>query len=189
MRTYNGDFLTRAQLEALGVTCGGDNVLVHVSVAIVDPERLSIGNHTRIDPFCILTASGGIKLGNHIHISGHCSLVGAGGIEVGDFSSVSHGTRIFSVSDDWGGEYMQGPTVPNASRHLIERAVTIKRHAMIGPGCVMLPGVTIGEGAAVGALSFITKDIPEWQIWAGIPARFIRNRRKELLKFEPLIDP
>jgi len=188
MRTYNGDFLTRAPLEALGVRCAGDDVLVHVSVVIVDPENLSLGYDVRIDPFCILTASGGIQLGNHIHVSGHCSLIGGGGIEVGDFCGLSHGARIFSVSDNVEGDYMHGPTVSDASRCPFQARVTVKRHAAICAGCVILPGVTIGEGAVVGALSLARKDIPPWQIWAGIPAHFIRNRRRALLAFEPLVE-
>ena len=188
MRTYNGDFLRRGALEALGVQCGGEDVLVHTSVVIVNPERLSIGNHARIDPYCVLTAGGGIKLGSHVHVSSHCSLVGGSGIDVGDFCGLSHGARIFSVNDNVAGDYMHGPTVPRSARSQTEAAVTIKRHAAVCAGCVVLPGVTIGEGAVLGALSFLREDVPDWQIWAGSPARFIRNRRRELLKLEVLVE-
>jgi carbonic anhydrase/acetyltransferase-like protein (isoleucine patch superfamily) len=189
MGAYNGDFQTRAALEALGVQCGGDDVLVHTSVVIIDPERLSIGNHTRIDPFCVLTAPGGIKLGSRVHVASHCSLVGGSGIEVGDFCGISHGARIFSVSDNMAGDSMPGPTLPPSVQSVIEAPVTIKRHAVVCAGCVVLPGVTIGEGAVLGALSFLREDVPEWQIWAGSPARFIRTRRRDLLKLESLIKP
>lgn len=188
MQAYNGDFLRRGPLEALGVQCGGDDVLVHTSVVIVNPECLSIGNHTRIDPFCVLTAAGRIKLGRHVHVSSHCSLVGGSGIEVGDFCALSHGARIFSVNDNTSGDYMRGPTVPRSARSVVEAAVTIKRHAAVCAGAVVLPGLTIGEGAVLGALSLLREDVPEWQIWAGAPARFIRNRRRELLKLEALVE-
>jgi acyl-[acyl carrier protein]--UDP-N-acetylglucosamine O-acyltransferase len=186
MSNYNAEFLGRAQLEAHGVKCGGDDVRVHVSTVIVDAEKLSIGNHVRIDPYCIVTASGGIKLGSYVHISGHCSLVGGGGIEVGNFCTVSHGSKLFSVSDHLGGEYMHNPTVPDQYRRPTVARITVQRHVGICAGCVVLPGVTIGEGAVIGALSLVRQDIPQWQVWGGIPARLIRNRKRELLEFESL---
>jgi galactoside O-acetyltransferase len=189
MASYNAEYYTRAQLEAHGVKCGGDDVRVHVSTVIVEAERLSIGNHVRIDPYCILTASGGIKLGSYIHISGHCSFVGGGGIEVGDFCIVSHGARLFSVCDNFDGEYLQGPLVPDRYRQVVTARVTLKPYSAVCSGCVVLPGVTIGEGGVAGALSLVREDIPQWQIWGGIPARLIRNRGKDLLKFARPLDP
>lgn len=47
--------------------------------------------------------------------------------------------------------------------------------ATIGAGCVVLPGVTIGEGAFVGAGSVVTKDVPAGELWLGNPARFYRK--------------
>lgn len=52
-----------------------------------------------------------------------------------------------------------------------EGAVIIKKGACIGSGSVIMPGVTIGEGAKVGALSFVNKDVPAGETWVGIPAR------------------
>src|SRR3954471_8703799 len=111
MRAYNGDFQTRGALEALGIQCGGDDVLVHTSVVIISPERLSIGNHTRIDPFCVVTAPGGIKVDCRGHAASRGGLGGGSGIEVGDFCGISHGARIFSVSDNMAGDSITGPTV------------------------------------------------------------------------------
>ena len=116
MKTYHGEFLTRPELEALGVTCGGDDVRVHVSTVIINPEGLRIGNHVRVDPFCLVSATAKINLGDHIHIASHCSLIGGGGIELEDFSGVSHGARLFSAADDTVGSHMTGPTVPNEFR-------------------------------------------------------------------------
>ena len=61
MKTYNGKFLTRPELEALGVICDGDDVSVHTSVVIINPEGLHLGNHVRIDPFCVLSATRSIR--------------------------------------------------------------------------------------------------------------------------------
>jgi len=187
MKTYNGEFLTRPELEALGVTCGGDNVRVHVSVVIINPEGLVLGNHVRIDPFCLLSATGEIKLGNYVHVGGHSTLMGGGGIELEDFTGLSHGVRIFSAADDLSGRYATNPTMPAALRSVRSAPVTFKRHAGAGAQTVILPGATVGEGAIIGANSYVRKNIPEWTFWFGVPAKRIGNRRKDLLALEPLI--
>ena len=60
----------------------------------------------------------------------------------------------------------------------------VGRHVIIGSGSVVLPGVTIGEGSSVGALSLITKSLEEWGVYFGSPAKKIKSRRKDLLEQE-----
>jgi acetyltransferase-like isoleucine patch superfamily enzyme len=187
MKTYNGEFLTRLELEALGLICAGDDVRIHSSVVIINPEALRIGNHVRIDPFCLLSASGKITLGDHIHIAAHCSLVGAAGIELEDFTGVSHGARLFSAIDDMSGTHLTGPTVSDELRNVQSGPITLKRHAVVGTNAVIFPGVTIGEGAIIGALSFVREDVPAWSIWAGVPAKHVGTRSKALLNLEPRV--
>lgn len=52
----------------------------------------------------------------------------------------------------------------------------VEANASIGGGAVILPGITIGEGALIGAGSVVTKDVPAFEIWAGNPAKFLRKR-------------
>lgn len=54
--------------------------------------------------------------------------------------------------------------------------VRIERGAAIGAQCLVLPGVTIGAGAVVGAMSLVTRDVPPGEFWAGVPAKRIRDR-------------
>ena len=184
MRTHNGEFLGRSELESLGIRCGGDDVRVHASVVIVAPERLQLGNHVRVDPFSLLSATGEISLGNHVHIGSQCTLIGATAIRIEDFGGISHGARIFSASDDFGGSCLTGPTVPDQLRNIRSAPIHLRRHAVIGSGAVVLPGVTLGEGGILGALSLLRSDLPAWQIWSGVPARYLRDRRRELLRLE-----
>jgi acetyltransferase-like isoleucine patch superfamily enzyme len=184
MQSLNSEFLGRDRLLSLGVRCGGEAIQVHVSVVLIDSQRLQIGNHVRIDPFCILSARGGISLGQHIHIAAHCSLIGGGGIEINDFAGISHGAKLLSVSDDLSGSYLTGPTIPDEFRAVIKSPIRIGRHAVVGAGSVILPGVTLGEGTIVGALSLVRDDLPPWTVWGGIPARQIGTRRQDLLTFE-----
>ncbi len=187
MKTRNGNFIGRAELEALGVRCGGDDIKIHESTVLIAAEKIEIGNHVRIDPFCVVSAGSGICLGHHIHIAAHCSLVGGGGIELEDFAGVSHGAKLLSVSDKLEGGYLTGPTVSEEFRAITKAPIRLRRHAVVGAGAVLLPGVTLGEGAIIGALSLVRDDVPPWAIWAGIPARPIGERSRDLLRLESLM--
>ena len=181
MAHYNGQFLGRKQLEELGVTCDGDQVLVHTSCVLLNPEGLHLGNHVRIDPFCIVSAGGGVRLGNHVHVGAHSTLAGGAGIEIESYAAMSHDVRIFTVTEDLSGRFMTNPTVPDAVRRVKQGRVIMKQHSGLCAGTIVLPGVTIGEGAMVGAMSIVRKNIPEWEMWFGAPAKRISGRRKDLL--------
>lgn len=147
----------------------------------MDCGRISIGDHTRIDPFCVLSARGGIEIGRHVHLAAHCTLAGNASIRIADFAGISHGVRLLSSSDDFSGAWLTGPTVPKDRTSPVHAAIHIGRHAILGAGTVVLPGVEVHEGAAVGALSLVRETLGPWIIHAGIPARPIRERKRELL--------
>ena len=136
---HNGSFLGREEIERLGIACAGNDICVHASVVIVAPQRLVLGNHIRVDPFCVLSATGGISLGNHVHIGSHATLIGGGGIRVEDFAGISHGARIFSVTDDFSGASLTGPTVSEDLRGVLQAPIGLGRHAVIGAGAVSSP--------------------------------------------------
>lgn len=181
---HNGSFLGREVLEGLGIECAGDDIRIHASVVIVAPHRLVLGDHVRVDPFCVLSAFGGISLGNHVHIGSHATLIGGSGIRVEDFAGISHGARIFSVTDDFSGASLTGPTVSEELRGVLQAPIGLGRHAVIGTGAVVLPGGILGEGAVLGALSLLRAQIPAWEIWGGVPARHLRDRKRDLLALE-----
>lgn len=79
---------------------------------------------------------------------------------------------------------MTNPTVPEQYTNVDYRNVVLERHVIIGSGSVILPGVTIGEGTAVGALSLVAKDLEPFGIYAGSPLKKIKARDKRLLELE-----
>lgn len=184
MVNYNGDFLEYAELQKLGFRSLGAGVLVHRTAALIRCEAISLGDDVRIDPFCLISAGDSVDIGRNVHIGSHCSLTGSAAIRLEDFCGVSHGTRIFSASDDFSGSAMTGPTVPKSYRKVESAPVRIGRHAVIGSGCVVLPGSELGDGATVGAMSLIKGALPEWTICAGTPARPIRPRSRDLLTLQ-----
>lgn len=188
MKVYGGRYLQSAELAALGAKFVGVDVEVHSTCLIVGLENLSLGNHVRIDAFCsLLPANGHIRIGDHVHIAAYAFLSGAEGIEVSDFVGISRGVGIYTRNDDYTGQALTGPTVPAKYLKLTKGAVTLGRHVVIGTGSVVLPGVNIGEGSTIGALSLVRSDLDAWGVYAGVPVRRLRARSRELLTYEQLL--
>lgn len=141
-----------------------------------------VDESSRVDDFAIL--SGKITIGKNVHISCHASIIGDVIIE--DFCALSGGARIYAKSDDYSGEWMTNPTVPTEFTNVDECPVTVSKHSIIGANSVILPGVTIGEGAAIGAGSVISKDVEPWTIVVS-HNRVIGKRKKTLLNLEALL--
>jgi galactoside O-acetyltransferase len=178
-------FLSKEELQKIGFKSLGDNVLISDKCSIYNAKNIEIGSNVRIDDFCILSAGeGGIKIGNHIHIACYVSLIGAGEIILESFSQVSSRVAILSSSDDFSGDYLVGPTILSEFTNVKSSPVKLLKHSVIGTGSTILPGVTIGEGAAVGAMSLVKDNVGEFEIVVGIPAKKVKNRNKKILEVE-----
>jgi len=176
-------FYSVDELKNLGFKTVGDNVLISQKASIYDAENMELRSNIRIDDFCIL--SGKIKIGNHVHLGAYTSLCGGRkGIVLEDFVNLSRKIEVFAVSDDFGGASMTNPTVPDEYKNLLEAEVILKKHVLIGACSVVLPGVILEEGTVVGALSLVKNSTTAWSINAGIPARKIKDRKKDLLLLE-----
>jgi acetyltransferase-like isoleucine patch superfamily enzyme len=174
-------FLSARELKSLGLKSYGKNVLISRKASFYGPESISIGHHVRIDDFCMLSGGTGISLGNYIHLGCFAALYGGSGIEMGNFSGLSARVTVYSESDDFSGRSVIGPWFPEAWKPAYHKGkVIIGKYVQIGVNSTILPGVTIGEGAAVGAHSLVTKDCQPWTIYFGAPAVKTRARSPEL---------
>ena len=177
--------LSRIELDALGFRSVGDNVHISDRASFYGAGRISIGNNTRIDDFCVLSAGeGGIFIGEYVHISVYASLIGSAEIVISDFCRVSSRSSIYSSSDDYSGNFMTNPTVPIEYTNVDHADVFLGRHVLVGSGSIILPGVTLEEGVAVGALSLVNRNCEAFGIYAGNPARRIKERKRDLLDLE-----
>ena len=79
---------------------------------------------------------------------------------------------------------MTNPTIDSEYTNVTHGAVVIGRHVAIASGVLILPGVTLGEGCSVGAMSFVKRDCEPFGIYFGLPARKIGTRKKRLLDME-----
>lgn len=179
-----GTFYTGEELKKLGLKKYGSDVRISRNAVLYQPELLEIGDHVRIDDFT--TISGRVVLGDYIHIAQFCGLYGGTeGIFMEDFSGLSSRVVIYATSNDYSGESLTNPTVPMKYKAADKNAaVRLCRHVIAGTTSVILPGVTIGEGSSLGALSLCAKDLEPWGVYAGSPARWIRERSKKLLELE-----
>lgn len=184
MVNYNAGFLSEEALDALGFQSLGRNVLVHQTVVLVGCAGISLGDNVRIDPFCLLSVSGGLSIGRNVHLGSHCSLTGSAPVIIGDYAGFSHGVRLFSASDDYSGAVLTNPTVPLLLRKVDAAPVTIGRHVIVGSNSVILPGSTINEGAATGAMCVVRGILEAWKVHAGPSTRAVRDRSRDLLALE-----
>jgi len=177
-------FYSETELKELGIKKYGHDVKISRNAILYSPGELVIGSHVRIDDFTVI--SGKVTLHNNIHISQFCGLYGGRmGIEMDDFSGLSSKCSVYAVSDDYSGSSMSNPTVPMEYKpKLINAAVRIGRHAVIGCNSVVLPGVEIADGSSVGSMSLCTRNTEPWTINTGIPARKKGIRKKDILQLE-----
>lgn len=177
--------LSRAEIESIGFAAVGEDVRISEQARFYGASRIRIGSHVRIDDFCVLSAGeGGIEIGNYVHIAVFSSLIGRGGIFLADFCNLSSRVAIYSSNDDYSGSSMTNPTVPAEFTNVHHAPVSLGRHVIVGSGSIILPGVTLEDGVAVGALSLVNKDCKAFGVYAGNPVRRIKERKRDLLELE-----
>jgi acetyltransferase-like isoleucine patch superfamily enzyme len=149
----------------LSVQCDG-RVRVHGTRDVRIGRRCRLGRDTEFE-----TRGGGrIVLGDDIRINRGCTLVSYAEVVIGDFAIIGEYVTIrdanHGMKADEPMRYQAHDSAP----------VTIGRDVWIGRGSCVLPGVTIGEGAVIGANSVVSRDVPAFSVAAGAPAAVIRKR-------------
>ena len=176
-------FLSDDALQRMGFKSLGRHVKISDRAAIYNADQIEIGDHSRIDDFCVV--SGRVSIGRNVHIAVFCNVAGgSAGIVFDDFSGLAYGCHVFTQSDDYSGATLTNPTVPAKFKAETKRPVRLGRHCIVGTKSVVFPGVTLAEGTSVGAMSMITKDTEEWTVYFGIPARKLSVRSRDLLALE-----
>ena len=183
MGDHMTSYYTEQELKELGFAELGEHVQISRKVSIYGASQMRIGNHVRIDDFCVL--SGKITFGNYIHIAVMTALFGGtAGITLEDFSAISSRCAVYATTDDYSGEYMTNPPVPEEYTNVINAPVRIGKHAIIGTGSTILQGVTIAEGCALSAMTLAAKDTKPWGIYMGYQCIRVKERSQELLKLD-----
>ena len=132
--------------------------------------RVQIGERTSIHRGCRIYSPGNVKIGDHTIINRDVVLDGKGVLEIGNNVSVSEGAMFVAGTRD--------PQSPEFEGHLAK--TVIQDDAFIGVRALILYGLTIHRGAVVAAGAVVTKDVPEYQIVGGVPAKPIGERNRDL---------
>lgn len=131
-------------LQLKGFMCFGRRVGVLGDFIVVNPQRVSVGRDLGINHGVFILGHTGIEIGDGVVLSARCMLLD-GGLDVTKFIDQEFPAHV-------GG------------------AIKIGNGVWVGAGAIILPGVTIGEKAIVGAGSVVTKDVPDFAVVAGNPA-------------------
>lgn len=112
-----------------------------------------------------------LKLGRQVDLAWGCLLTTSGGIEIGDRTLIGYNTMIFSANH----------VIPEGTSKIFfsgheSKKVVIGSDVWIGAGCIILPGVVIGDGSVIAGGSVVTKNVPAYSIYGGIPAKLISHR-------------
>lgn len=178
-------FYCEEELKNLGLASYGSNVKISKKTSIYSPETITIGSNVRIDDFCCLVGGKkGIRIGSNVHIAFLCIIVGNGGVVIDDFAGLSSRCCIYSTTDDYSGNSLTNPTVPETYKKVFDGEVHLGKHVIIGTNTTILPNVNIESGCSIGAHSLVNKDLAGWGIYIGTPVKRVKDRSKNLLELE-----
>jgi len=170
-------YFDEVELRAFGIGSVGSNVRVSEHATLVGLQNIHLSSNIRIDSHVvILSARGNLTVGNNVHIEPASSIITHFGIEIGNYCTISHGVRLFTASADYSGEHFTN-VFPDDKYQLSKGGpIILHDHVIIGGNSVVMPGTEIGEGAAVGALSFVRHSIDGWAIYGGNPLKRLGDR-------------
>lgn len=151
----------------------GRGVVFEPGVLVFHPGTISIGDDVYIGHQTILKGyhQGEMVIGAGTWVGQQCFFHSAGGIRIGEDVGIAPGVRILTSRH---GE--DGRATPILHSRLEFAPVEVGAGSDLGIGTIVLPGVTVGVGAQIGAGSVVTRDVPAYEVWAGVPARKLRDR-------------
>ncbi|WP_191061759.1 acyltransferase, partial [Geminicoccus harenae] len=149
-----------------------DDTLLDAKVASVG--GFVLGDDVLISRGCtVVAAEGPLRLGNRVSIGNGCTIMAGSGVEIGDDTMLAAHCYI------GGGTYLTDRRLdqPMRTQPGLAGRVVIRPDCWLGAGAIVLSGVTVGKGAVIGAGALVARDVPDYAIVTGVPARLHRLRR------------
>jgi len=159
----------------------GEHCILDVGLRVNGGKNISVGEYTWIDAYAKLFGLfGPITIGKRVHLAPFSSIAaGSQGVTIGDYASVATGAHIYghtNLAKD--GKRLSGVMIPWRYKAYKQGPVVLEKDSGVAEYSIVLPGVTIGEGALIGPHSVVYGDIPPWTVAMGNPARVVANREK-----------
>jgi dTDP-4-amino-4,6-dideoxy-D-glucose acyltransferase len=157
----------------------GAGVRIYPLAKLAFPHFIELGDFCKIRDFVFIFAGKGVTIGEHSDFQPHSVIWGGGTTSIGNRVSVGPGTVLLSAvySHAKGLKMVDG--LPDGTSTAMYGKLLIGDDVYIGANCSLMPNIIVGEGAVIGAGSFVNKDVDPWTIVAGSPARRIGLRQKE----------
>jgi acetyltransferase-like isoleucine patch superfamily enzyme len=151
----------------------GANVVLEAGVLIFHPENVEIGDHVYVGHNTILKGyhKNTMRIGSGTWIGQQCFFHSAGGLTIGRNVGVGPAVKIITSYHDG-----EDTSMPIIHTPILFEPVVIEDDADIGTGAILLPGVTVGKGAQVGAGAVVSRNVDSYTVVGGVPARVIRRR-------------
>ena len=143
---------------------------------ICKPAMVEIGDHSRVCDFVFIWGGRGVRIGKHCDIQPHATIWGGGALDVGDRVSIGLGSVLLTAVYSHAGGLKMVDGLPDDEAKALYGKLTIGTDVYIGASCTVMPEIIIGEGAILGASSFVNKDCEPWGIYVGSPAKKIGER-------------
>lgn len=134
---------------------------------------VKIGKGSRIHMWCRFYNPAGISIGEDTIIGDHAFLDGRAPLSIGNHVAIASQVLIYNSEHD----------VESSDFRAREEPVVIGDYVFIGPRAIVLPGVKIGKGAVVAAAAVVTKDVPDFAMVAGVPAKVMGWRKRQKLSY------
>jgi putative colanic acid biosynthesis acetyltransferase WcaF len=125
-----------------------------------------VGRRVHVYPSVRIWAPWNLKLDEECGIGDHVVLYSQGEIKVGRRAVISQGSHLCAGTHDY-----EKPGFP-----LVTKPIRVGADAWLAAECMVLPGISVGEGTVIGARALVTKDMPPWTVCAGHPCRPIKPR-------------
>ena len=165
----------------------GENIKIYDLAKICNPQWAEIDDGCMIFDYAFLDARGGLKIGKCSIFAWHCLIEGGGHIQIGDRVLIGPGAKLLGSPYNYHGVYVS-QALPEEAFYINLGNITIGNDAYICAGAVVLPGVTIGEGAVVGANSVVDRDLKPWTIYHGNPVKKVGERERPTEEHRKIIE-
>jgi acetyltransferase-like isoleucine patch superfamily enzyme len=164
----------------------GEDTQVFDPVVFTKKENIYIGAHCRIDGFVKIEGGESVTIDEYVHVASFAHInIGGGRTQIGYKAAIASGAKIISGGNRSDGLSMSA-SAPIEDQVLRSGVVVIDDYGAVLVGAIVLPNVTISQGAVVGAGAVVVANtfIPPWEIWAGNPARKIGERKIQPSMYE-----